>query len=144
MLLNSWRQGVRITENWKLILARSFSPGYRHLQALAHPHSRSSKTGREQIASVFFSLLTLSVSWSTSLPGTVYRHAWPFLLRGPAIPCLRVFYLKHLSWSLFLELDQLLWPAVSKQWSGYFRAISRFTWKAVSFLICLSAKNSLC
>lgn len=68
ILLNSLRQGVRITENWKLILERPFSPGYRHLQALAHPHSRSSKGDREQIASVFFSLLTLSVSWSTSRP----------------------------------------------------------------------------
>lgn len=68
ILLNSLRQGVRITENWKLILARPFSPDCRHLQAVAHPHSRSSKGGWEPIASVLFSWLTWGPSWPTRLP----------------------------------------------------------------------------
>lgn len=143
MLLNSCRRGMRIRENWKLILARSFSPGYRHLQALAHPHSRSSNTGREQIA-----LCSLHCSpWVSLDPPASQKppieHAWPFLLRGPAVPCLRAFYLRHPGWSLFLELDQLPRPDVSKPWSGYFRTISRCTWKTVSFLICFKCWNVL-
>lgn len=35
ILLNSLRQGMRITESWKLILVRPLSAAYRHLQALA-------------------------------------------------------------------------------------------------------------
>lgn len=35
ILLNSLRQGMRITESWKLILVRPLSADYRHLQALA-------------------------------------------------------------------------------------------------------------
>lgn len=120
ILLNSLRQGVRITENWKLILARPFSPDCRHLQALAHPHSRSSKGGWEPIASVLFSWLTWSLSGPTRLPeagpadlsALPVGLAWPFLLRCPAVPCFRASYLKYSALSLFLELGQLSWPAV--------------------------------
>lgn len=144
MLLNSCRQGVRIRENWKLILEKSFSPGYRHLKPWpTHIAEVQTQAENKSLLCSFHCSpwVSLDPPASQKLP---IAHAWPFLLRGPAIPCLRAFYLKHPGWSLFLELEQLPWPDVSKPWSGYFRTISRFIWKAVSFLICLSAKTSLC
>lgn len=143
MLLNSCRGGMRIRENWKLILARSFSPLATDTCKPWPTHIVEVQTQAENKSPVFSSLLTLSVSWSTSLPETAYRTCLTIPAQRPSRSLAsEPFYLRHPGWSLFLELDQLPWPDVSKPpGSGYFRTIPMHLKDCI--LICFKCWNVL-
>lgn len=148
--LNSLRQVVRITENWKLILVRPFLSW---LQAPARPGPPTEQEFKRRPRTNRFCLFKAHlewVSWSGSLPGA-----------GPAELCLQDLHDHSCSGAQLSPASKLplwsiqyrfcLWnlpicPGLlqSTPWSWYIRTSYWFVWKTGFFLTCLNAKAFLC